>query len=56
MNEAGRRLVLFAAGMVAVFGLGLVLGGIVGPVGSGDTGHDGMDHTDMEHPEPTDGT
>ena len=53
MNEAGRRLALFAAGLAAVFGLGLLLGAAVGPdTGSGGGGH-APDHDGMDHPEET---
>lgn len=56
MNEAGRRLALFAGGLAAVFGLGLLLGATVGPdAGDPGGGHDmdEMDHREMDHPTTT---
>lgn len=53
MSEAGRRLALFAGGLAAVFGLGLLLGATVGPDASDPGGGHEMDHGDMDHPATT---
>ena len=56
MNEAGRRLAMFAGGLAAVFGLGLLLGATVGPDASepgGGHDMDEMDHGEMDHPTTT---